>query len=508
MNQHWTTPFLGKHFLERLEHHARDCGDKPALAWEGGETLDYGTLWRRTGGVARGLAGQGLARGQRVFLVMDGSAASILCYLGSLRLGAVTVPIDPGLTMVQWDSRRADLHPAMVIAPEGLLRNLARSPRPVQGSRIPIQVDMASVFPDLEAHQTLPDGPSNDDVVGILSTTGTTGKAKHVALTLGNISAAAHQINQVMGLTGDDVEVITLPLYHSFGLGRLRCGLAAGSFVHLLPGRFRPERLLKGIRAAKATVFSQVPAGIRLLLALGQRIAPWLAGIRLVEIGSASMDVTEKERLCDLMPHARLWHHYGLTEASRSLFLEYHEARSMNRLSAMGRVTPGVEVILGSDQGRHEGKGDGELLVRGPHVTPGYIHPDGKPGEGLPSAGGWFPTGDLVRRDETGFFFLLGRADDCINLGGFKVHPMEVESVLETCPGIGEVAVAMRHDQEKPFLIAFVAPDPTTPFDERTARDWLASRLEPYKHPQVYHQVPSLPRTPSGKLLRRDLPSV
>ncbi|MBF0175015.1 MAG: acyl--CoA ligase [Magnetococcales bacterium] len=497
----WTTPFSGEPILESLRRHSHERREHRALVWADEGVIDYGGLWPLIEGVARGLMALGLNKGHRVALAMEGSRPSILYYLGLLRLGAVALPMDPGLTATQWRGRLQDLTPGLVIAPLTVLHSL----EPSAGSDFArLDLSLATMESLLQKTGPLPDVPEPGDVVQILSTTGTTGTSKHVLLTLGNISAAAQQINQVMGLTGADVEVITLPLYHSFGLGRLRCGLVAGSCVHLLPGRFRPERLLKAVRAVEASVFAQVPSGIRLLLALGSRVAPWLAGVRLVEIGSAAMEIAEKERLTDLLPQARLWHHYGLTEASRSLFLEYHQARALGCLGAMGQPTPGVEVMLRSDQGTLASRGEGELMVRGPHVTPGYFNPTGSEA----ATGTWFGTGDLVRRDEQNYFYHLGRADDCINLGGFKVHPAEVESVLSACPGVGDVAVAASRDGGTPHLVAFIQPDPLCPFDERMAREWVAARLEPYKHPQYFTRVDILPRTSSGKLKRRELPIV
>ncbi|HIJ84516.1 MAG: hypothetical protein HW380_3320 [Magnetococcales bacterium] len=493
----WTTPFAGENLLESLQRHAFERGAKPALVWDGAGEVDYATLWSLLESLARGLKGRGLEVGARVVLVMDASRPCLLFYLGLLRLGGVAVVVDPGLTRVQWSQRLLDLAPAMVVAPSAILAEIA----PCSGWQ-PLELSDATVATLVREGEgvALPGFPANSDAVLILATTGTTGVPKYVGLTLGNISAAATQINAVTGLTEADREVITLPLYHSFGLGRLRCGLGVGCRIHLLPGRFRPERLLKVVKASAASVFAQVPAGIRLLLAFGKRVSPWLSGVRLVEIGSASMEIAEKQRLMDYLPQARIWHHYGLTEASRSLFLEYHQAFAMDRLNALGQPPPGVEMMLDSGQSLM----DGELLIRGPHVTMGYFIPAGQPSPPVRD-GKWFATGDLVRRDELGFYHYVGRVDDVINLGGFKVHPLEVETMLQACPGILDVAVVAQGDGAARQLVALVLPDPSHPFAEKSVRDWMHDRLEPYKHPQSYRMVASLPRTASGKLLRREL---
>ncbi|MEO5328776.1 MAG: acyl--CoA ligase [Magnetococcus sp. THC-1_WYH] len=505
-HEFWTMPFTGENLLERLQCHALENGGRPALVSAEGQTLDYGTLWSSVVGIAVGLMGRGVKVGQRVFLVMDGSLASVLVYLGVMRLGGVAVLMDPGLTMAQWSGRLRDLSPEMVVAPREILEAIAHLPGE---KRVPLELSDQTVdrLVGDGVGETPPPFPTHEAVILILATTGTTGMAKYVTLTLGNISASVHHINNTMGLMSSDIEVITLPLFHSFGLGRLRCGLSAGCRIHLLPGRFRPERLLKEVQRCGASVLAQVPAGIRLLLALGQRVVPWLQSVRLVEIGSASMKVEEKERLMILMPQARLWHHYGLTEASRSLFLEYHQAQAMGCLNALGQPPVGVEVALRSESGEVVTRGveEGELLVRGPHVTPGYVVSPRDPMIPQGQGQGWFATGDWVQRDSLGYYHYVGRVDDCINLGGFKVYPSEVELALTAFPGVVDVAVCARDAGKGMQIIALMQCDGLRPFDEKELRDWLQTRLEPYKHPQIYRLVDALPRTPSGKLLRREL---
>ncbi|MBF0434853.1 MAG: acyl--CoA ligase [Magnetococcales bacterium] len=484
-------PTTGEHFLAILKRHAHEHPHRPALVADE-QTLDYGTLWSWTEGIAQELAAQGLQRGQCVFLAMEPSLSGLLFHLGLLRLGVVTALLDPGLSITQWSNRVQDLAPTTIIAPSPILAEIHKN-TPWQGRSIDLS---SKVLENLTlSSQALPECPNTNDPVLILGTTGTTGPVKYVLLTLGNISAATSHINATMGIRDTDVEILTLPLHHSFGLGRLRCGLAAGACSHLVAGRFRPERLLKAVKGNHATLFAQVPAGIRLLLALGNRVRPWLEGIRLVEIGSAPLEMDEKKRLMDLLPQAKLWHHYGLTEASRSLFLEYHDALQAGCLHALGRPAPGVELQLSEAK-------DGEpreLLIRGPHVSPGYCIPGGR-SYGVQPTNAWLATGDLVRLDERGTYYHVGRSDDVINLGGFKVHPQEIESVLAACPGIADVAVAFRGGQ----LVAFIQNDST--FQEQRALEWLQKHLEPYKHPQCYRLLDRVPRTESGKLLRRLLP--
>jgi long-chain acyl-CoA synthetase len=447
---------------------ARGAG-RTALLW-GGERVSYGELWERSGAAAAHLAARGVRPGERVLLAAPGTPAFVYAYLGAQRLGAVAAVLDPQAPAARRDDIVRRIQPALILDAEAL-------------GALALAAAATHDFPL----------PAPEALAELVFTTGTTGQAKGVRLTHGNVSAAAAHINAVIGTAEDDVEVVPLPLYHSSGLARLRCALSAGAAIALVPGSRLPGEILGALERHAATALCGVPAGFALLLRFGDQGLGRFAGqLRYVEIGSAPMPLEHKRELMRLLPRTRLYMNYGLTEASRSAFIEFH--RDAAHLESVGRPAPGVQAEVR----------EGVLWVRGAHVAPGYWDsPELTAGA---FTGGWMRTGDLAQVDAEGWIYLRGREDDLVNVGGFKVAPEEVERVLALHAAVAEAACVGTADargitgqQLSAFLVA--APGAARPADAELAR-WALERLEAYKVPARYAWVDELPRTDSGKLRR------
>jgi len=468
--------------VDALRAHAERRADHPALVWPE-LRLTYGELDERVRQAAALLRQRGVRSSERVAVAMDRTPASVVLHLATLALGATSVPLAPDAGSSVTGTVDRLLRPVWIEPDEALWQ------------------EVGSLVPDDPAPPADPDA-----LALILCTSGTAGEPKCVLLTHRATAAAADQINRFTGLAAEDREVLTLPLHHSFGLGRLRCLLIAGATGFIQPGIFRPERLLSAIRREQATVFAQVPAGMRLILACGERARSYAASIRLIEIGSAALTVAEREQVMALFPQARICHHFGLTEASRSVFCEYRDLARRGKLDSLGRPTPGVEVAL--DEPRQAGdRLEGLLKVRGPHLCAGYANPS-LAGEHT-SPEGWWPTGDRVQIDAEGFLYYVGREGDLINLGGYKVVPEEIEEHLVAISGVRDAAVVGRPDPGAPAateLVAFIQPaDPLHPPAEADLQRHLYTVLESYKVPSRFRFVAELPRTENGKIRRAAL---
>lgn len=341
-----------------------------------------------------------------------------------------------------------------------------------------------------------------DEVADILFTTGTTGEPKGVPLTNKNLAAAASHINNYIGNTPEDNELLALPVSHSFGLGRLRCCLVNGQTIVLMGNLVNVGRLFRTIEQKDITGFSMVPAGWKFLLKTsGTRLADYAQQLRYIEMGSAYLSIEDKRELAELFPDTRMVMHYGLTEASRSAFLEFHS--DSRHLDTVGRAAPNTDIRVFDEYGHCLPAGStGELCVKGDHVTHGYLNHSNTD---TFFAGGYFRTGDCGSIDEDGYITLQSRIKELINVGGKKVAPAEVDEQIMRVEGIVDCACTAAPDPDGilgEVVKAYVVRDPAVPITFDSIRKLLASRLETYKQPVIYTWVNSIPRTPNGKIQR------
>ena len=339
------------------------------------------------------------------------------------------------------------------------------------------------------------------DAADLIYTTGTTGRRKGVLLTHANIAQAAMNINAFVGTRRDDLEVMPLPLSHSFGLGRLRAMAQAGHCLLLLPGMRNPATVLKLLLDAKASGLALVPAGIDLVLRLTRdRLGDARERLRYLEIGSSAMPPDAKRKLMELLPQTRICHHYGLTEASRAAFIEYHADR--DHLTSIGRPSPNVEMAVRDNKGHDLPHGQaGEIVVRGGMVMEQYWKQPELTRNVLRE--GWLRTGDRGYRDAEGYYYLTGRQSDLVNIGGRKVSPEEVEQALNGHPAVVESACVGIPDPQGivgECLKACVVL--RSEVRDEQLIEWLRSRVEEYKIPRIWQRVEKIAKTASGKTQR------
>ncbi len=320
-------------------------------------------------------------------------------------------------------------------------------------------------------------------------------------LTHRSIAQAALNISAFVGTCRDDLEVMPLPLSHSFGLGRLRAMALAGHCLLLLPGMRNPAAVLKQLLDAKATGLALVPAGFDLILRMtGDRLGDAREHLRYIEIGSAAMRPETRQKLLDLLPQTRICHHYGLTEASRAAFLEYHADH--DHLASIGRPSPNVEMAVRDDEGHDLTDGqEGEICVRGGMLIEQYWKQPELTRDAL--RGGWLRTADRGYRDADGYYYLTGRQGDLVNVGGRKVNPEEVERALNAHPAVVESACVGTADPQGILgecLTACVVL--RSEIRDEQLVEWLRQRVEEYKIPRVWQRVEKIAKTASGKIQR------
>jgi long-chain acyl-CoA synthetase len=460
----------------------------------GNELITWGDAGTRVAAIARGLVRDGLQRGMPALLVARNHPDTACAYLAVHAAGGVAALIDERSPAPDVRARQAAIDARFVIAdPAWAPRNSEIAARSI-----------ASLAKDQQGTSFKP-VCSLDDPADILFTSGSTGRPKAVVLSQAAILAAARQITAVTGQTADDIELVAVPLSHSFGLGRLRCMVLIGNTLVLEPELRDPASAVLRLLQLKATGFAHVPAGFEMIRRLSRdRLGGAADHLRYIEIGSAPMQPATRAWLTKLLPRTKIYHHYGMTEASRAVFTEYH--RDADCAESIGLPAPGVEVLILDPQGNPLPAGaPGEIAIRGKMLMNGYL------GEAPLDPGTPLRSGDLGWRDAGGFIYLKGRIKDIINVGGLKVMPEEVENTLAELGGgaslgIADFAITGVPDRDRVTgeAVAF-AYCAQADIVSAQLRAMLLQRLESYKVPTCFIRLPAIPRAGNGKVLRAEL---
>lgn len=474
---------------EQIFDKVQNIPDKVALI-SGDTEITYSQLWDYCLCAAEKLKQDyHLKKGDRVILSAAGNIEFVYAYFGVHIAGGICVPIDPDTNQTRFEYIEKSTTPVCVM---GLLHNVKKETIPF--SDVVNGTSKATYI-----------APEQSQVADILFTTGTTGAPKGVALSYNNLSAAARNINAFIGNTSSDVELLALPVSHSFGLGRLRCSLSKGATVVMLGTFANVKKFFKEMARCQVTMFAMVPASWGFIKKMsGKYIGKFADQLKFIEIGSSFMPVEDKELLMSLLPKTRICMHYGSTEASRSAFMEFHTYK--DNLLTIGKASPNVEIKIFTSRGTPAALGEeGEVCVKGEHVTCSYWN---ETPERFASDfyDGYFRTGDCGTMDAEGNIYLKSRIKEMINVGGKKVSPMEVEDILNTIPGIKESACIGIPD---PGIVlgevvkAFIVADDNLSDEEIMQQ--LRPQLEVYKLPVEIERINAIPKTGSGKIQRLSL---
>jgi long-chain acyl-CoA synthetase len=474
--------------VEALSRNAERFQSRPVLRGPDGE-MSFTDLLRRVMHVAERLRRVGVDHGARVILRGPSSASWIAAYFGIHAAGACAVPVDEDARPEWVTNILSECDPAAVI-----------SDRPDYFSALPL-VEL-NVDPPRTGSLGDVEFPGLESIADILFTSGTTSRPKGVVLTHGNLWHIARNIISFIGQCESDVEVVTVPLSHSFGLGRVRCMALCGTRLVLGQTLRKPLSVLEALSSPGVTGLSIVPAGLSVLRVVTRgQLKQAGRSLRYVELGSMALESTLRDWTMEMLAGARICHHYGLTEASRAAFVDASSAEA--RRGSIGRESPNVVITVRDEAGREvAAETSGELCIRGDMVMREYFRQPELTAKTL--VDGELHTGDVGFRDGAGFLFLKGRLDDMINVGGFKFGPQEVEDVLLGFTGVRDCACIGVPD---PMGVAghnvkaFYVSDSDLP--KKAMSDHLRAKLEAYKLPMSFERIDHIPRTPNGKLMRR-----
>ena len=483
--------------------HERAVSDPELPAIKQSETvLSYAALDTAAARFATILSGRGLQRGDRVAMIMPNVVYFPIVYYAILRIGAIAVPMNPLLKAGEISFAWKDSG-VMVAVVFPLFAEEAAKAASVTGTEMIITVP--GEF-DAELARTDPTGPvvepTGDQTAVILYTSGTTGQPKGAELTHANLSSNVRTtIETLLPMGPGDVIFGGLPLFHSFGqtVG-LNAAMAGGACLTLLP-KFDGEQALSIIAADRVTVFLGVPTMYMALLAVKDKDRFDTSTLKVAASGGASLPVEVLhgvEQAFDIT----LLEGYGLSETSPVAAFNHPDRPT--KPGSIGTPIRGVEFGLRDEDDREVAAGEiGEIVIRGENVMKGYWNQPAATAEAM--RGAWFHSGDLARRDEDGYYFIVDRKKDMIIRKGFNVYPREVEEILYTHPAVAEAAVFGVPDAERGEEVAALVTlkdGASATADE--VRDYVKDLIAAYKYPRIVRFGP-IPKGPTGKILKREI---
>jgi long-chain acyl-CoA synthetase len=466
--------------------------------------ITYAELDRRSAAVAGALREQGVQPGDRIGLMLPNLPAFPALYYGILRAGGVVVPMNPLLKSREIEYYLSDSGAKLLITYADAVGE-AKAGGDAAGAAVltahPVSGIEGEPFTEVVER-------ADGDTAVILYTSGTTGRPKGAELTHANLARNADvTVRTLFELTPDDVIMGCLPLFHSFGQS---CGMntavLAGACLTLIP-RFDPGKALQVIGRDRVTIFEGVPTMYAAMLHHPDRAGADLSSLRLCVSGGSALPVEILHGFEDAFD-TMILEGYGLSETSP--VASFNHPHAVRKPGSIGTPIEGVEMKLVDLDGKDVPVGAGglsdvgEIAIRGHNIMKGYWRNDDATAEAIPD--GWFRSGDLARQDADGYFFIVDRKKDLIIRGGLNVYPREIEEVLYEHPAVAEAAVVgVDHPMLGEEIGAAVALKPDASATPDELREFVRERLAAYKYPRYVWIVDALPKTSTGKILRREV---
>jgi long-chain acyl-CoA synthetase len=467
--------------------------------------------------VAGALSALGVRRGDRVAILALNSDRYLELMYAIPWIGAAMVPLNTRLAGPEIEYILADSGAVALFIDGAMSHHLTPLEDRIPGVREVIWLDDSASpegmlrFEDLANYEMADDvGAADDDLAGLFYTGGTTGRAKGVMLTHTNLVVNALNGVAGIGFTADTTYIHSGPMFH-LADGASTFGVTMSGGRHAFVPRFEPVEVLQTIQLEKVTHAQFVPTMINMLVNHPRFSEFDISTLSFILYGASPMPEGVLRKAMQVMPHVRLMHAYGMTEAAPIVTLLDPRYTTLDgpfagKLKSCGQVALGCEVKVVDPERKEVARGTaGELAIRGANIMKGYWN---KPSEtSAVLADGWYYSGDGAIMDEEGFVYIVDRLKDMIVSGGENVYSAEVENAISLLPGVGEVAVIGIPDERWGERVhAIIVPKPGAILSAEAVLEHCRNQIAGYKCPRsVDFRTAPLPLSGAGKVLKREL---
>ena len=483
--------------------------DKPAVRCEG-QSITFHELNTRCNQLANGLKDLGLTAGDHCMVMLPNSIQVITIYYALAKMGAVIVPVNFLFKKHELEHILSDAKPKAFIGAEPYVAEIQAAMQSGFEPTIKVAVgaednrhflELNGVYSNNGHFELYP--AREEDPLTILYTSGTTGVPKGVMLTHNNHASEARILAEMRGKLDPEVVVIgVLPLYHIYGITSvINVSIYLGLTIELF-SQFDPEKVIKLTQEEKASILFAVPTMYNRLIQVASKDPPGRSSLKFCISGGSSLPVEFLNRFENLL-NTKIYEGYGLTEAPVCIENPFG---SLTKPGSIGLPITGFSAMIVDFDGNEVAPGEkGELLIKGPGVMKGYLNRPEDTGRTIRD--GWLSTGDIARKDEDGYIYIVDRKKDLVIRGGYNVYPREIEEVMYQIPQILEVVVfGIPHEDLGEELAAMVVLKEGTELDPDAIRDYVKERVAPYKYPRIIQIVQdSLPKSGTGKILKKEI---
>ena len=478
---------------ELLDNSARKYPHKSAIIFDD-LRISFAELLKKTEFLSN-LIQEKISTGNVISILCENSPFFVISYFSVLKSGCIAHIVPPSISDFNLKEQIKETNPEMILSTRSFEQKLNRA----QLTKKIFFVEN-TIFSKVNSNDFC--GNRFNETASIIFTSGTTSKPKGVKLTHKNVITATSNIVEMIDLKSNDIEINSLSLSHSFGLGCLHATFMQGGTSLIFKNTINLKQILKNAKYENATGFVGVPVIFYQILNSFPDLFSSISSIRYLLTNTSPMKKESILKVMDLFPKANFYTYYGLTEASRSTFLLFN--KNKNKLESVGKTAPGIEIKILDNNGKViSNDAMGEIFIKGDNVINNYWN---NPYADQFIQDGWLQTGDLGYFDSDNFLFLKSRKDDLINVGGEKFTSEEVELIIKEIPEISDVAViGISNEIFGQLPVAFVVTNKEITVTQII--NHCSKKMERYKIPHKISFLDALPKTDSGKIKRNSLKS-